>query len=123
MRIPLPGPFGGRFGIPELVRDFLFSVLLAAVSILVVVFFFRADDPPTIGETKMGDIKQVIYPHGGSRLWLERDGLRELIVSTYPDIPGETMAGEYAKAVGEFTRRWLADHNVIYVGQINEENS
>lgn len=31
------------------------------------------------------DIHQTIYDHGGSRIWVERKGKRDLLVDTYGD--------------------------------------
>ena len=45
-------------------------------------------------------VRQSIYKHGGSRLWIEQNGERELIVDTY-------TTAEFAKAIRAFTEEWL----------------
>ena len=46
------------------------------------------------------DLRQTIYSHGGSRIWIEKPGGRELVADTYTD-------AEYAKAIREFTEEWM----------------
>ena len=50
------------------------------------------------------DLHQTIYDHGGSRIWIETPGGRELVADTYTD-------AEYAKAIREFTEEWLGTKN------------
>ena len=45
-------------------------------------------------------LKQAIYDHGGSRIWREIDGERELLVDTY-------TTKDFAKAIYAFTEQWL----------------
>ena len=45
-------------------------------------------------------IKQTIYEHGGSRIYIDLPTGRELIADTY-------SSAEYAKAVLQFTKEWL----------------
>ena len=48
-------------------------------------------------------LMQTIYEHGGSRIWTEKEDGRKLIADTYTD-------AEYAKAVRDFTDKWLSEH-------------
>jgi len=53
----------------------------------------------------VGDLRQTVYPHGGSRIWVEEpDGSRNLIADTY-------TTAEYAEAVRDFTEQWLRDNS------------
>jgi len=53
----------------------------------------------------VGDLRQTVYPHGGSRIWVEEpDGSRNLIADTY-------TTAEYAEAVRDFTEKWLRDNS------------
>lgn len=47
----------------------------------------HADEPHPV-EWIVG-LHQTIYEHGGSRIWIERDGKRDLLADTYGD---ETLA-------------------------------
>ena len=51
-------------------------------------------------ETTDAGLRQTIYEHGGSRIWIEKDGKRELLADTF-------TTEEYAKAVRDFTEQWL----------------
>lgn len=54
----------------------------------------------------MKHIKQTLYQHGGSRIWIEdKDGTLDLIADTYPG-RGE----RFSLDVGEFIDQWLEDH-------------
>ena len=61
-------------------------------------------DPPhqRSSNVKCDTVKQTIYEHGGSRIWTETDGRRNLIADTYQD-------AEYAKAVRDFTEKWYKE--------------
>ena len=47
-------------------------------------------------------VMQTIYDHGGSRIWTEKNGRRELYADTY-------RSAEYAKAVRDFTEKWYKE--------------
>ena len=52
-------------------------------------------------------MRQAIYDHGGSRIWIEKpDGGRELLADTY-------TTAAYAKAVRDFTEEWLRQNMCI----------
>jgi hypothetical protein len=52
-------------------------------------------------------LQQIIYDHGGSRIWIEQPGgKRGLMADTYGN-------AEYAKAVHEFTEKWLKQNEGI----------
>ena len=57
-----------------------------------------ADEPRPV-EGIVG-LQQTIYEHGGSRIWIERNGKRELLADTYGD---ETLA----QAVMDCVRAYL----------------
>ena len=44
-------------------------------------------------------IKQDIYDHGGSRIWIEQNGDRELVADTY-------QSKEFAEAVKKLVDEW-----------------
>lgn len=46
-------------------------------------------------------LKQTIYDHGGSCIWRENDGKRDLLADTY-------HTREFAEAVRRFTEEWFA---------------
>ena len=46
------------------------------------------------------ELKQTIYGHGGSRIWIETDKGRELVADTYMDEP-------FAVAIRDFAEQWL----------------
>jgi len=52
------------------------------------------------------EIRQTIYDHGGSRIWREIDGRRDLIADTF-------QTAEYAEAVREFTEKWFQGNIVL----------
>jgi hypothetical protein len=49
------------------------------------------------------EIQQTIYEHGGSRIWREIDGRRDLIADTF-------QSREYAEAVRDFTATWFQEN-------------
>lgn len=51
------------------------------------------------------DISQTIYDHGGSRIWIEKDGNRKLIADTY-------TTKDYALALRDFTEQWLRENTI-----------
>lgn len=48
-----------------------------------------------------GEIKQILYAHGGSRIYAEDGRKRRLLADTYEN-------EEYSLAVFEFTKNWFA---------------
>lgn len=48
----------------------------------------------------MKEIKQVIYEHGGSRIWFEERGIRFLVVDSFLD-------EGFAKSLLEFVKQYL----------------
>lgn len=50
-------------------------------------------------------IMQTIYDHGGSRIWREKEGTRELLADTY-------LCKEFSEAVRDFIEQWLSRHSV-----------
>jgi hypothetical protein len=54
----------------------------------------------------MIELKQTIYPHGGSRIWLDIDGERKLLVDTF-------TTKEFAEAARKFVEEWLIKEGII----------
>ena len=61
------------------------------------------------------EIKQSIYDHGGSRIWREPDGRRDLLVDTY-------HTREFAEAVRDFTDKWFRENVTGEASLPAEEN-
>jgi hypothetical protein len=54
-------------------------------------------------------LRQTIYEHGGSRIWIEKPGGgRELLADTY-------TTADYANAVRDFTEKWLRQNKEISI--------
>jgi hypothetical protein len=51
-------------------------------------------------------LRQTIYEHGGSRMWLEKNGERKLLVDTY-------TTDNFAKAIRAFTEEWLRHNDKV----------
>ena len=47
-----------------------------------------------------GQLHQTIYAHGGSRIWLEKDGKRELIADSF-------TTPEFSVALFYFVNDWM----------------
>lgn len=48
----------------------------------------------------MPEIKQNVYEHGGSRIWIEENGKRKLIVDSFTD-------SDFAKALLDFVIQYF----------------
>jgi len=54
----------------------------------------------SLTKTGAADIRQIIYPHGGSRIYAEENGTRKLLADGYHD-------QEFSQALGEFVREYF----------------
>lgn len=55
--------------------------------------------------SKEANLRQDIYEHGGSRIWIEEDdGTRSLVADTY-------TTAELSKAIRDFILAWLIEKN------------
>jgi hypothetical protein len=50
-------------------------------------------------------LKQTVYDHNGSRIWLEDGEHRKLLVDTYP-----MGTSDFATEIMDFVRLWIAHH-------------
>lgn len=57
-----------------------------------------------VPEQTGGEIKQIIYAHGGSRIYSQSGRERDLMADTYKN-------EAYSLAVFEFTKKWFAEYN------------